>query len=90
MNIVAEGVETKDALAVLIDCGCDEIQGYLVGAAQPVSNLLIEPPAEVRQLLNAEAQVRALRERVEEMRGPSTGPYANGKLIIDEKKTSAG
>lgn len=90
MNIVAEGVETLEALAILVECGCDEIQGYLVGAAQPMSSLLIEPPAEVRQMLNAEAQVKALRDRVEKMRGPSPSTYSNGKLVIDEKKLSAG
>ncbi|MGL4722474.1 MAG: EAL domain-containing protein [Desulfovibrionaceae bacterium] len=29
MNIVAEGVETEEQLATIIDCGCEAVQGYL-------------------------------------------------------------
>ena len=37
LTTVAEGVETPDQLTMLQHEGCDEIQGYLIGRPQPIS-----------------------------------------------------
>ena len=37
LHVTAEGVETEAQLAILQTLGCDQIQGYLVAAAAPVS-----------------------------------------------------
>ena len=34
--MLAEGVETEAQLAFLTSEGCDEIQGYLIGAPHPI------------------------------------------------------
>jgi diguanylate cyclase len=39
-QIVAEGVESEETLAVLRTLGCDFAQGYLIGAAQPLEAIL--------------------------------------------------
>ena len=33
---LAEGVETEDQLAMLMDEGCDEVQGFLIGRPRPI------------------------------------------------------
>jgi diguanylate cyclase (GGDEF)-like protein len=40
LPVVAEGVETADELAVVVDCGCDLVQGFLF--ARPLSAAQIE------------------------------------------------
>ncbi|WP_293611429.1 ammonium transporter [Ponticaulis sp.] len=62
MQIVVEGVETLSGMALLVQSGCDEIQGYVVGSAKPQDQLLKEAPREVMTVLNAE---RARREFTE-------------------------
>jgi EAL domain-containing protein (putative c-di-GMP-specific phosphodiesterase class I) len=41
--ILAEGIETKDQLDVLIREGCDEVQGFLLGYPGP-SPVAMAPP----------------------------------------------
>jgi diguanylate cyclase (GGDEF)-like protein/PAS domain S-box-containing protein len=35
LQVVAEGVETQEALAQLMELGCDSVQGYFLGRPQP-------------------------------------------------------
>ena len=35
--VVAEGVETEAERAAVVELGCDLLQGFLIGAPQPVS-----------------------------------------------------
>jgi len=46
MTTVAEGVETKEQLSRLIDKGCEQVQGYFLSHAVPVSDVrqFFEPP----------------------------------------------
>jgi EAL domain-containing protein (putative c-di-GMP-specific phosphodiesterase class I) len=48
---LAEGVETNDQLEILIEEGCDEMQGFLIGRPLPVeayANLLTRDDAVAR------------------------------------------
>lgn len=40
LTVVAEGVETMSQYRFLIDCGCDEIQGYLFARPMPPDELI--------------------------------------------------
>jgi diguanylate cyclase (GGDEF)-like protein/PAS domain S-box-containing protein len=40
MRVVAEGVETREQLALLRRLNCDEVQGYLLGRPMPAEQLL--------------------------------------------------
>jgi EAL domain-containing protein (putative c-di-GMP-specific phosphodiesterase class I) len=37
--ITAEGVERESQAHILLDCGCDELQGYLFGKPMPPEEL---------------------------------------------------
>ena len=39
LNVVAEGVETPEQLALLRDFGCDQVQGYLISQPLPLEQL---------------------------------------------------
>jgi diguanylate cyclase (GGDEF)-like protein/PAS domain S-box-containing protein len=39
MNVIAEGVEREDQLALLRSMDCDQIQGYLLGRPQPANSI---------------------------------------------------
>ena len=40
LEVVAEGVETEEQLALLRGFGCDQVQGYLVSKPLPVEALM--------------------------------------------------
>jgi len=40
LEVVAEGVETPEQLALLRDFGCDQIQGYLISKPLPFTELI--------------------------------------------------
>jgi len=40
LDVVAEGVETPEQLALLRDFGCDQVQGYLISKPLPLADLL--------------------------------------------------
>lgn len=76
MNIVAEGVETVSELEDLAELGCDEIQGYLVGRPQPISDLQTEVPGVV---LNALSSHGLVDERLTQLRKMSASIAAPAK-----------
>jgi EAL domain-containing protein (putative c-di-GMP-specific phosphodiesterase class I) len=51
MNVLAEGIETEGQLALLLDTGCREAQGYLFGRPAPLAAIVasgalsLKPPA---------------------------------------------
>ena len=81
MNIVAEGVETPGAFRALVEGGCDEIQGFLVGRAEPLDKLLRQPPEEITHILSTDSCVAALRAKAEEMRGHSDSESASDRIV---------
>jgi diguanylate cyclase (GGDEF)-like protein len=61
LRMVAEGVESVDALALLGDLGCDIAQGYLLG--RPVPPCEIRPPAPGSFTLPADQNTQRSRRR---------------------------
>ena len=68
MTVVAEGVETEIELAALAKTGCDEIQGFVLGAAEPAQNVLKAAPEAIRAIVETESQLRQLIELSETMK----------------------
>jgi sensor c-di-GMP phosphodiesterase-like protein len=51
LNVVAEGVETEEQAALLLELDCDEMQGYLI--SRPV------PPGKVVELIRSQENQKA-------------------------------
>src|SRR3546814_4307887 len=47
MSIVAEGVEDLEALKILAEKGCDEIQGFALGRPLPLDERVREPSSAI-------------------------------------------
>jgi len=66
LRVVAEGVEEEEQIAILRELGCDEVQGYLLGAAVPgddLPRLLQEIESRVRKPEPDDALPRRTRRR---------------------------
>jgi diguanylate cyclase len=61
INVLAEGVETKEQLAVLREEGCDDVQGFLLGRPTPErqTEIWIETPTKSLQLESHGAGMKA-------------------------------
>jgi Amt family ammonium transporter len=62
MDIVAEGVERVEELRVLADCGCEQVQGYLIGKPEPLAQLVRSAPENVLQALGCAQPVPIINE----------------------------
>jgi EAL domain-containing protein (putative c-di-GMP-specific phosphodiesterase class I) len=40
LNLVAEGVETQQDWDLIVDSGCDEVQGYYISAPMPADEFI--------------------------------------------------
>ena len=58
LRTVAEGVETPRQLEALVELGCDEAQGYLLGKPMPLEGAELCPCCSVERALGAEAALR--------------------------------
>ena len=66
LPVVAEGVETREQLAILRDAGCDEVQGWLIGRPASIETFsaLVEAAMPARHQDEVSAQ-RPIAERHE-------------------------
>ena len=67
MTVVAEGVETTEQLRALAELGCEELQGYVIGAPVPADQALLRVAEPLLRAL-ADVRVRLLNERIVELR----------------------
>jgi Amt family ammonium transporter len=68
MKIVAEGVETVEQAVFLIDAGCDQLQGFLLGRPQPMESLAREIPVPVRDEIDAALDARFAERQASALR----------------------
>jgi EAL domain-containing protein (putative c-di-GMP-specific phosphodiesterase class I) len=59
LNVVAEGAETLEQMAMLDEMGCDEVQGYAYGRPLPFSEFCSLATAKLRDAENTHSQTRA-------------------------------
>jgi EAL domain-containing protein (putative c-di-GMP-specific phosphodiesterase class I) len=59
---VGEGVETRQQLSMLRQCGCTEVQGYLLGRLIPASAVEMFVKNNIRQLNQESGLVAAATE----------------------------
>jgi EAL domain-containing protein (putative c-di-GMP-specific phosphodiesterase class I) len=59
---VGEGVETRQQLSMLRQCGCTEVQGYLLGRPMPASAVETFVKNNIRQLNQESGLVAAATE----------------------------
>jgi len=57
MNVVAEGVEKVGEASLLAECGCRELQGFLLGRPAPLDSLAGLDPAILDQVTSAAPQL---------------------------------
>ena len=56
MNVIAEGVETEEQLALLAREGCEQVQGYLFSKPKPIAavqDMLAKCAAHAAELCDA-------------------------------------
>jgi ammonium transporter, Amt family len=73
MKIVAEGVETVEQAVFLIDAGCDQLQGFLLGRPQPLAQLAYEVDSGTRDLIDAELDERLSERQAKALLKASAG-----------------
>ncbi|GAM99187.1 diguanylate cyclase/phosphodiesterase [alpha proteobacterium U9-1i] len=59
MKVTAEGVETRQTLALLASMGCDVAQGYLIGKPMPMADIIAMLNAPAQKLPFAAGAMRA-------------------------------
>jgi EAL domain-containing protein (putative c-di-GMP-specific phosphodiesterase class I) len=64
MDVVAEGVETEDQVATLVEAGCHLMQGYLFGRPVPVSQSHERPVTHLTGTAGEKAREKGAREPV--------------------------
>jgi diguanylate cyclase (GGDEF)-like protein len=64
MDVVAEGVETEDQVATLVEAGCHLMQGYLFGRPVPVSQSHERPVTHLTGTTGEKAREKGSRESV--------------------------
>lgn len=75
MNIVAEGVEHETEVGLLASRGCHEIQGFVLGRPQPLSDLATIPPPGVLTAISAtDSGPAALRRAASRMKSAADRP----------------
>jgi diguanylate cyclase (GGDEF)-like protein/PAS domain S-box-containing protein len=67
ITCVAEGVETEDQLATLIEAGCTVAQGYLLGRPQPVADTCATAPDVPELLRRLNVRQHSLRSNEQEL-----------------------
>ncbi|MFK8033855.1 MAG: ammonium transporter [Hyphomicrobiales bacterium] len=86
MTIVAEGVETKQELSLLVGEGCDEIQGFFVGEPMPIDGLQTQIPEIVldtlsSKQLSSDTLIDQLKTAAGKLKSPDTVPTSKKEKL---------